>query len=82
MRRFRLPLSAYVVIALIVIGYISRLLMHPEELLVPTIIFGVVFLLYKFPPHTLRRKIKKKEAPFRVIQGNKRNNDEGTPKYH
>lgn len=82
MRRFRLPISAYVVIALAVIGYMSRLIMHPEELLVPTIIFGAVFLLYKFPPHSFRRKTKKKQSPFRVIQGNKRNTDEGTPKYH
>ncbi|GIP35314.1 hypothetical protein [Paenibacillus sp. J2TS4] len=54
MRR-RYPTAVYVVLSLIAIGILYNLFRNPGSFLLPVIIFGAVFLLYKFPPSRLRR---------------------------
>ncbi|MNI11180.1 hypothetical protein D3C73_643160 [compost metagenome] len=89
--RQRYTLSEYVIIGLIAIGIIDNF----RTLIIPIVVLGAIFLLYKFPPNKWSRlqppsasrgrsntsKTKRKQPPFRVIQGNK-GNDDDTPKYH
>lgn len=42
--------SSIIVIALMAIGFVYMLLINPGSLLIPIIIFGGIFLLYKYPP--------------------------------
>jgi hypothetical protein len=80
----------YVIFGLIAIG----LLVNLQTMWVPLIIFGVVFYLYKFPPKQFQRgrgsntyrtsqrpKPNKRKFMFRVIKGNKKDEDD-PPKYH
>jgi hypothetical protein len=93
-RRFTLP--AYIIFALIVIGLFASIIHSPSSYLIPILVFGIIILLYKFPPKSLNRsrsaktsysfqgktRDKKKPSPFRVIQGNKDSTDDDTPKFH
>jgi hypothetical protein len=91
MRR-HLGLSTYVIFGFGMIGLVSASFTNPTAFLVPLVIFGAVFLLYKFPPGRLRTngpsayqakpRKPKKQVPFRVIDGSKRENDQEPPKYH
>ncbi|WP_159882202.1 hypothetical protein [Paenibacillus puerhi] len=83
---------AYVIFGLIAIGVLASLLMNPSAFLLPLLIFGAIFFLYKFPPNTWNRpkrtppgsrfaKGKRKNATFRVIPGNKDKQDD-PPSYH
>ncbi|MCZ8520669.1 MULTISPECIES: hypothetical protein [Paenibacillus] len=83
---------AYIVFGLIGIGILFSLLSNPRGILVPLIVFGGVFLLYKFPPNRwgvprggsasrAAKNPKRKNAKFRVIHGSKNSSDE-PPKYH
>ncbi|GIQ70704.1 hypothetical protein DUZ99_14895 [Xylanibacillus composti] len=87
MRFRRDRLFWYVIIGLIVIGIVSQL----RQLLIPVVVLGTIFLLYKFPPHRWKRssgqwssrKHRAKKAKFRVIDGSGReDNDNDTPRYH
>jgi len=49
MRR-RWNATTYVIFGLIGIGIVADLIANPRGMLIPIIIFGVVFYLYKFPP--------------------------------
>jgi hypothetical protein len=90
--RRRLSLSSYLIFGFGIIGLIWSLMSRPSVYLVPLIIFGAVFLLYKFPPKKLRMngptvynaKTRKprKHVPFRVITGSKGDSDQEPPKYH
>ncbi|WP_281886510.1 hypothetical protein [Paenibacillus sp. YYML68] len=92
--RQRNNMFAYIIFALIAIGVLASLLSKPGAFLIPLLIFGGIFLLYKYPPHTWKqlsrrsgtmnsRGAKSKRATFRVIPGNKRSSDsEEPPKYH
>lgn len=79
----------YVILGLIVIGFVSRL----RHLLVPVLVLGAIFLLYKFPPnrwmrnssrtHSSSKQRRAKRAKFRVIDGSGReDNDNEPPRYH
>ncbi len=95
-------LIAYIIFGLIIIGLISSFIQNPGPFLIPLIVLGGVFLLYKYPPQQLRRVFKPKsgsrqshasprssskssetrrKTTFRVIKGNKRD-DEEPPRYH
>lgn len=71
---------------LIAIGLISLGL----RLVIPILVFGAIFLLYKFPPsrwkkpsiHRGSAKGKTKNAKFRVINGSKDSDKDDFPKYH
>lgn len=77
----------YIIIALIIIGIVSQVTSNPSAYIIPIAVIGIVFLLYKFPPG--RRKTSNgnskrnaKKAKFKVIQGNKQDNEEEKPPYH
>lgn len=48
----RPPLSILIVGFLVVLGIGYRFMTQPSDLLIPIIVFGVIFLLWKFPPQT------------------------------
>jgi poly-D-alanine transfer protein DltD len=81
----RFPLSGYIIFGFIAIGVIVSF----RQLLIPIIVLGLIFVLYKFPPSRWsqlfsNRKMGRtasKKAKFRVIQGNK-GHDEEPPRYH
>ncbi len=78
----------YVILGLVIIGIISML----RHLLVPVLVLGAIFLLYKFPPNrwgisserrsASAKQRRAKRAKFHVIDGTKRNDDDDTPRYH
>lgn len=82
---------AYVIFGLIAIGILASILSNPGTFMIPILVFGVIFFLYKFPPNRWRQpkrpsssrfqKGKRRNATFRVIQGSKDGSDE-PPKYH
>lgn len=90
-----------VILVLMVIGIMDRMMASPFELIMAIVIFGGVFVLWKYPPARWRKtkmrknsappssgkkaKDKRKHVPFRVIQGNKRDDDDPPEKpytYH
>ncbi|MEK8132772.1 hypothetical protein WMW72_33320 [Paenibacillus filicis] len=87
---------AYIIFGLIAIGVLASLLTNPTAFLVPLLVFGAIFLLYRFPPNTWNRqnrtppprgssrfaKGKRKNATFRVIPGSKDKQQDDPPKYH
>jgi len=96
MRR-RFSTSTYIIFTLITIGIFSSIIHSINSYLIPIIVFGLIFLLYKFPPnqwrgmhkkgkttYTFKAKPnkKKKHSPFRVIDGNKNFSDDDAPKFH
>jgi hypothetical protein len=97
LRRRIHPLAAIFGV-LAAIGLIAKLLEGSAEIILAVIVFGGVFLLWKYPPSSwrkpsprkpdtaqsrIRQKTKRKQVPFRVIQGNKRDdNDSDRPMYH
>lgn len=83
---------AYLIFGLVAVGILSKLFSSPTTMLVPLLVLGGVFLLYKYPPrgmrhrstrsnHRTHRSKTSKKAAFRVIRGNKRDDDE-PPRYH
>jgi hypothetical protein len=88
MKTGRYSIATYIILGLALIGVASK----ASQLVIPILVFGVIFLLLKYPPSKwgkskpLSRSGKNKEkrsrnATFRVIDGNKGNSDE-PPKYH
>ncbi len=88
------PIGIAVVI-LIVIGMLTRLMVSPTAFVIPVLVLGIIFLLYKYPPHRWKtpggytknsgygRYKTQRNRKFKVIQGNKRDdNDETPPPYH
>ncbi|TCS96407.1 hypothetical protein [Hazenella coriacea] len=80
-------LWSYLILSLVALGLIRTLIESPLYVLVPLLIIGVIFLLYKYPPRWLlkitstpyqpRREQgklnkKRKRRTFRVIDGNKK----------
>lgn len=81
---------SYIIFGLIAVG----ILVNIQSMWLPLLIFGIVFYLYKFPPNNFQRgqrnsihrtsgraKPNKRKSMFRVIKGNKKDDDD-TPKYH
>ncbi|GCL72055.1 MULTISPECIES: hypothetical protein [Paenibacillus] len=92
--RHRNSTIAYVIFALVAIGILFTVLTRPGTLIIPLLVFGIIFLLYKYPPSRWRSrsksfspprfsssKTKRRNATFRVINGSKDSSDE-PPKYH
>jgi len=89
----RYSIATYVILGLALIGVATMAM----QLIIPILVFGVIFLLYKYPPNRWRKpsfasrsakpgagRTKEKRtrnASFRVIDGNKGSSDE-PPKYH
>lgn len=82
----RFPILGYVFIGLMIIGIVVNV----RSLLIPIVVLGVIFLLYKFPPAVWRTWFarfgagqaksnkKKSSTRFRVIQGKKKDNEPPT----
>ncbi|MCZ8516750.1 hypothetical protein O9H85_31180 [Paenibacillus filicis] len=89
--RGRYPWSTYIVLGLIALGILASIFRNPGAYIIPILVFGIIFWLYKFPPNRWRRggrpassrfaKAKRRNASFRVINGSKDSSDE-PPKYH
>ncbi|TVY11473.1 hypothetical protein [Paenibacillus cremeus] len=89
--RNRQSTLAYIIFGLIAIGILANIFANPGAFIIPVLVFGVIFWLYKFPPNRWRNgsgrtqarysKGKRRNATFRVINGNKDGSDE-PPKYH
>lgn len=85
MRRKFSPIEIAIGI-LIAIGLLSLGL----RLVIPILVLGAIFLLYKFPPSRWKKtsmprgsaKGKTKNAKFRVINGTKDSDKDDFPKYH
>lgn len=90
--------STYTIAALLVIGITVSLANRPSQLIIPLVIFGGVFLLWKYPPNRWRQqrkhtrstsspnraksaRDKRKPMPFKVIQGNKKDEKDSEPPY-
>lgn len=78
----------WIVVGLIVIGLIVQLISSPLSIIIPIVLIGVVYYLYKRPPSWLQRLAyrscsknfyahkptkKKQQYRFRVIDGKKKN---------
>lgn len=73
----------YVIIILIAIGVLSRLGTNPSAYVIPIIVLGTIFLLYKFPPKQWKYRVKnKRKNRFRVIQGKKNKGGDEPPPFH
>lgn len=95
----RIHWSVYTIAALLAIGILDGLLRNPGTFIIPIIIFGGVFVLWKYPPNRWRKqprqarsnpspsgraksaRDKRKPIPFKVIQGNKKDEKDSDPPY-
>lgn len=97
MKYRRFSITDYVIFGLAALGLLSLLLGNPRPFILPILVFGVIALLYFFPPKSRNRKQsvihpggrnkndkkQRRQSGFRVIPGNKRpGDDEEPPKYH
>jgi len=94
MRYKRFSATDYVVFGLLAIGLLSLFVHNPGPFIIPLLVFGGVFLLYKFPPGRFAssrssrsqgsrfRERDRRKSSFRVIPGKKDAPDEEPPKYH
>lgn len=72
---------SWMVLFFLLIGIGNRLLISPMSILVPLVIAGIVYYLYKYPPGWLcrlsgshfskKQTNKKRKNPFKVISGKK-----------
>jgi hypothetical protein len=62
-------IAIYIIGFLAVLGILVQLSANPSSILIPLIVFGVIFLLWKYPPQTW-----KYGGPFRSMQGRFRMN--------
>ncbi|SDW33876.1 hypothetical protein [Paenibacillus sp. CF384] len=51
----KLSLLSVIILALVVIGIISQTISNPYQLIIPVVVFGAIYLLYKFPPGAAAR---------------------------
>jgi hypothetical protein len=52
----RMTPFSYVLLILLVIGILDRLFAGPNGMIVPLLVFGVIFLLWKYPPNRWSRR--------------------------
>lgn len=65
MRRLPSKLNGWTVtlLALIVFGMIYGIIKHPSAFIIPVVVLGGIFLLYKYPPSFLRGAAPKSRQP-------------------
>lgn len=80
MWRFRRVEIPFIVLG--IIGVVSVIVANPSAYIIPIIVFGVIFYLYKFPPggRGPRGPRRRRRIKLRVIQGHKK--DDEPPRYH
>ena len=94
MRYRRFQPADYIVYGLAVIGFLHRFIQNPAPFLIPLLVFGAIFLLYKYPPNVLKRSMRRRTPPprysrskppktvkakFRVIRGSKDDSSDQSP---
>lgn len=67
----RLTLPDYIIYGLLVVGILYRFLVNPGPLLIPLLVFGVIFLLYKFPPNRLQKQGRPSQPRTRTAERKK-----------
>lgn len=71
----RISMPDYLIYGLLALGIIRSLVANPGPLLLPVIIFGIIFLLYKFPPDRFRKPgrtyVVKNKSSARKRQGDR-----------
>lgn len=90
----RFSAADYIIFGLLALGILARFVQNPGPFLIPFLVFGTIFLLYKFPPNRIRsftlkrqsniryREKERRKSRFHVIRGNKHPDDEEPPRYH
>lgn len=96
MRR-RFSLSGYLIFGLLAIGILSRFITNPAPFIIPLLVFGAIYFLYKFPPNrwsfgsrrtpnrgpaARHTDRERRKSNFRVIYGNKPGSEDEPPRYH
>lgn len=97
MRYRRFAASDYIVFGLLALGILAKAIRSPGPFVIPILVFGTIFLLYKYPPNRWRRRKaakrheaerarqrerERRKAAFRVIPGSKPTPDDEPPPYH
>ncbi|SHE46095.1 hypothetical protein SAMN05444392_101560 [Seinonella peptonophila] len=54
----------FLVLALFAIGFIVELIQHPISIILPLVLIGVIYYLYKFPPAWLIRLSTRTDRRF------------------
>ncbi|UUZ94288.1 hypothetical protein LJK87_06765 [Paenibacillus sp. P25] len=76
--RSRNQWMTYIVLGLIALGILASIFRNPGAYIIPIVVFGIVFWLYKYPPNRWRgrsgsssraAKAKRRNGSFRVING-------------
>lgn len=90
MRRSNILL--WIILGFLFIGLLRVLILRPSTILIPLLVFGVIYYFLKHPEklrkrgarqhhhYSKPRNTNRKEHPFKVIKGNKDDSDE--PHYH
>jgi len=60
----------YAILGLVALGFLVQLFQSPMSILIPLIIIGLVYYLYKFPPRWLLR-LSSSSRPFSFSQRHK-----------
>ncbi|BBH21132.1 hypothetical protein Back11_24770 [Paenibacillus baekrokdamisoli] len=53
-----------VILLLVGAGLVSQMLANPTQMIIPVVIFGAIYLLYKFPPGGARTRTKPRNKPI------------------
>ncbi|CAM3118982.1 hypothetical protein PALU110988_02555 [Paenibacillus lupini] len=56
--------SSIIVLALLAIGILYGIGQHLTSFLIPIIVLGGIFLLYKYPPNTWGSNVRVRQQPF------------------
>lgn len=97
MRYRRFAASDFIVFSLLALGILASVIRSPGPFVIPIVVFGSIYLLYKFPPAKWRlrsapkrykveqareKERARRRAAFRIISGNKPTSDDEPPQYH
>jgi hypothetical protein len=70
----RLSPPDYVIYGLLALGIFARLFTRPGPMLIPILVFGIIFLLYKYPPGRFQKNGK--TTAYRGKSSQRRRQDE------
>ncbi|QHT60421.1 hypothetical protein GXP70_11090 [Paenibacillus lycopersici] len=62
----KLSLPTIIILVLIVIGLVAQTISNPYQLLIPVVVFGAIYLLYKFPPGAARKARTKTQPRYKA----------------
>ncbi|CAH0118580.1 MULTISPECIES: hypothetical protein [unclassified Paenibacillus] len=67
----RYRITAYIFIAFALIGLVVSILEQPGQFIIPLLVIGVVFVLYKFPPQRFRSMRPGARGGYRRVEANR-----------